>query len=153
MPYVNVPKDFSNVEAKVVFGLTKRQLIAAAAGLGTCLPIYFFLSPKIGDMALILIVMIATPIFMFGFYKSPDGRRPEKIFANYVRVRYQLPRIRPYMAENIYANIELANKIQEVINDANDNRENEEGKDKEDKKARSIFGFAKIGKKKDRPAD
>ena len=41
MAYVSVPKDLSTVKTKVVFNLTKRQLICFSAALAVGLPVFF----------------------------------------------------------------------------------------------------------------
>ncbi len=145
MPYVTVPKDFTTIKNKVFLGMTKRQLIAAASATLICLPTYYFLSKAIGDLALYLVALLAVPIFLTGFYHHRDGRPLEKVFMNYITVRYRRPLLRPYRTENIYAGLEPVTKIQEVIKDAEPDNIAE---DNNDKKARSLRGSAKAGKKK-----
>ena len=41
MAYVTVPKDLTHVKSKVVFGLTKRQLICFSGALVIGVPLYF----------------------------------------------------------------------------------------------------------------
>ena len=41
MAYVTVPKDLTHVKAKVLFGLTKRQLVCFGGALLTGGPLYF----------------------------------------------------------------------------------------------------------------
>ena len=43
MAFVPVPKDLNRVKTKVMFNLTKRQLICFAAALGVGLPLFFLL--------------------------------------------------------------------------------------------------------------
>ena len=144
MPYVSVPKDFTTVKNKVFLGMTKRQLIAAASAALICFPAYYFLSKVIGDLSLYLIALVAVPIFLTGFYHHRDGRPLEKVFINYITIRYRRPLLRPYRTENIYTGIAPFMKIQEVIQDAeSDNTENSD-----DKEARPLRRAAKAGKKK-----
>ena len=42
MAYVTVPKDLTHVKSKVLFGLTKRQLVCFGGALLTGGPLYFF---------------------------------------------------------------------------------------------------------------
>ena len=118
MPYVSVPKDFTTIKKKVLLGMTKRQLIAAASATLISIPAYYFLSKVIGDLSLYLIALVAVPIFLTGFYHHRDGRPLEKVFMNYVIVRYRRPLLRPYRTENIYTGIAPFIKIQEVIQSA-----------------------------------
>ena len=41
MAYVPVPKDLTTVKTKVMFNLTKRQLICFGAGAAVALPLFF----------------------------------------------------------------------------------------------------------------
>ena len=41
MAYVTVPKDLTHVKSKVLFGLTKRQLVCFGGALFTGGPLYF----------------------------------------------------------------------------------------------------------------
>lgn len=145
MPYVNIPKDLSDVEGRLMFGMTKRQLIAGALIAFVFFPSYFFLRRYIGQMALVLLIVFSTPPFLWAAWKVKDGRRIERVVMNYIRVRWLLPQIRPYKTENIYAAMETAGKIQEVIDDANAREAENQG----DKKNRSLRKLAKGRKKKD----
>ena len=58
MAYVPVPKDLTHVKSKVLFGLTKRQLVCFGGALLTGGPLYFlarnYLSNSPGSMAKII---------------------------------------------------------------------------------------------------
>ena len=41
MPYVTIPKDLTKVKSKVLFNLTKRQLVCFSAGLLVGVPLFF----------------------------------------------------------------------------------------------------------------
>lgn len=142
MPYVDIIKDFSGVSRKVVFGLTKRQLITIIAAMLMGLPCYFLTRPIIGLSAVFLMMALMIPVFLVGFYPAKDGIPIEKRLANFIRAKYIRPAKRPYRTETIYSRIELAAKIQEVIDDAAE-REN-----KKDKKARPIQRTSQKRKKK-----
>lgn len=45
MAYVTVPKDLTRVKSKIVFGLTKRQLICFGGALLVGVPLYFAPGP------------------------------------------------------------------------------------------------------------
>ena len=42
MAYVSVPKDLTQVKSKVLFGMTKRQIVCFGAALLMGLPLFFF---------------------------------------------------------------------------------------------------------------
>lgn len=47
MAYVTVPKDLTRVKSKIVFGLTKRQLICFGGALLVGVPLYFLLRGRV----------------------------------------------------------------------------------------------------------
>lgn len=149
MPYVTVPKDFDKVKRKIALGLTKRQLIAAAASAGVCLPAFYYLFPLLGDNAVFIIVILAVPIFIVGFWPIKDGRPIEKVIMNYIRVRYQRPAQGPYKTENIYAGLEPVRQIQEVIDSV---EPNDKPTDSDNKAARPLRGSAKARQARSRKA-
>ena len=78
MAFVPVPKDLNRVKTKVMFNLTKRQLIcfvlAAAAGV----PIFFLTKPSLGiSTSAMLMVVIMLPFIFFALYEK-DGQPAEK---------------------------------------------------------------------------
>ena len=108
--------------------MTKRQLVAAVAGLAICLQFWCILIRFIGGAALYVIAVLFIPFVAAGWYKHRDGRPLEAVLKNYIRVRYQLPHTRPYITENIYSNINLAKQIREVIDNAAADEENKKNK-------------------------
>lgn len=103
MPYVPVPKDLSKVKTKLVFNLTKRQLIcfSLAAAVGT--PTYLFSRAAIGnDGAALLMIGVMLPFFFLAMYEK-DGQPAEKVLRNIIRTRFFFPAKRPYRTENLYA--------------------------------------------------
>ena len=49
MAYVNVPKDLTKVKTKVLFNLTKRQLICFGSGALIGVPLFFLLRGPVGN--------------------------------------------------------------------------------------------------------
>ena len=58
MAYVTVPKDLTHVKSKVLFGLTKRQLVCFGGALLTGGPLYF-----LGSLLLICPLGLAIRAF------------------------------------------------------------------------------------------
>ena len=94
MAYVQVPKDLTRVKTKVMFNLTKRQLICfgSAGVLGT-------------TFAACIMIVIVLPLFMFGVYEK-DGRPLEKILMSIYRQKIKYPGVRPYETRNMYGAIQ-----------------------------------------------
>lgn len=64
MAYVTVPKDLTHVKSKVVFGLTKRQLICFGGALLVGVPLYFLTRDYLStSAAALLMVFIMLPGF------------------------------------------------------------------------------------------
>ena len=102
MAYVPVPKDLTTVKTKVMFNLTKRQLICFGAGAAVALPL-FFLCKKSMDtsMASIIMIVVLLPFMLLAMYEK-HGQPLEKIVYNIVQVCFLRPKQRPYRTNNFY---------------------------------------------------
>lgn len=70
---IKVPKEISEYKQKFLFGLTVRQFVSVVLALGICVPLYIFGRKSIGeDVISWLVIIIAVPIFCFGFLKFND---------------------------------------------------------------------------------
>ena len=106
MAHVNITKDLTEVKSKVVFGLTRRQLIFFALAALVAVPTYFLTRNLLGnDVALILLIVTALPFFFFTMYEK-NGQPPEKLLKNYIRVRFLTQQARPYRTQNRFAALE-----------------------------------------------
>ena len=102
MAYVQVPKDLTKVKNKIMFNLTRRQMIcfALAGAVGT--PFYLLTRQVLGStLAASLMVVLVLPFFLFAMYEK-DGRPLEKILMIMFRQGVQRPGIRPYKTDNFY---------------------------------------------------
>ena len=115
MAYVQVPKDLTRVKTKVMFNLTKRQLICFGSAGVLGIPVYFLTKGPLGTtFAAMLMIIIVLPFFMFGVYEK-DGRPLEKILLSVYRQKFQRPGVRPYQTENMYAAIQKQIYEEEVL--------------------------------------
>lgn len=57
MAYVTVPKDLTHVKSKVLFGLTKRQLVCFGGALLTGGPLYFLARNYLSNSAAALLMI------------------------------------------------------------------------------------------------
>lgn len=102
MAYVTVPKDLSKIKNKVVFNLTKRQLICIGIGAAMGIPIYFLTKEWIGSSnAATVMMMVMIPAFLFALYEK-DGMYLEQILYNMYKVKFKNPPIRRYETVNYY---------------------------------------------------
>lgn len=116
LAYVPVPKDLTAVKTKVMFNLTKRQLICFGGGAAIGVPLFFLLKAHISvSAAAICMVLVMLPFFLLAMYEK-NGLPLEKIVRNILRVYFLRPRQRPYQTNNFYAVIERqANLDKEVF--------------------------------------
>ena len=102
MAYVPVPKDLNAVKTKVMFNLTKRQILCFGSGALIGVPLFFLLKGHIGSSAAALCMMLVMlPFFLLAMYEK-NGQLPEKLIRNIVQVCFLRPKQRPYRTNNFY---------------------------------------------------
>lgn len=113
--YVSVPKDLNTVKTKVLFNLTKRQLVCFGCGAVIGVPLFFLLRSHIGNSAAAMtMIVVMLPFFLLAMYEK-NGQPLEKIIRNIVQVCFLRPKERPYETNNFYAVLERqANLDKEV---------------------------------------
>lgn len=106
MAFVPVPKDLNRVKTKVMFNLTKRQLICFALAAAVGVPLYFLTKPSLGtSTAAMLMVALMLPFIFFTLYEK-DGQPAEKILAHMVKAMFLRDKVRPYRTNNLYSAIQ-----------------------------------------------
>ncbi|MDL2217890.1 PrgI family protein [Christensenellaceae bacterium OttesenSCG-928-M15] len=115
MAYVSVPKDISKVKTKVLFGLTKRQLVCFGAAALIGVPLFFLLRAKANATAATLcMIIVMLPFFMLAMYEK-NGQPMEKLVKNFIQVRFMRPKHRPYQTNNFYAVLERQAKLDKEV--------------------------------------
>lgn len=105
MAFVPVPKDLAQVKTKVVFNLTKRQLICFGGGILVGLPLFFLLKERLpGSGAVLSMIAVMLPFFLLGMYEK-NGQPLEKVLHHYIQSRFVRPKHRPYQTDNLYTAI------------------------------------------------
>ncbi len=101
--YISVPRDLTKVKSKVMFNLTKRQLIcfsvAALIGVPT-----FFLLKSFGTLnfAVLGMMVVMMPLFFLAMYEK-NGQTLEVYLGNLIQANFIRPKVRPYQTDNYYA--------------------------------------------------
>ena len=117
MAYVNVPKDLTKVKTKVLFNLTKRQLICFGSGALIGVPLFFLLKGSIGTSPAAMVMMVVMiPAMLFAMYEK-NGQPLEVVIRNIYRVCFQRPKQRPYKTNNFYAALERQANLDEEVYD------------------------------------
>ena len=111
MAYVSVPKDLSKVKTKIMFNLTKRQLICFGTAAAIGAPVFFITRGIIGNSSAVMVmIVLMLPAFFAAMYEK-DGMPAEKLFLNIVRAKWYYPPLRPYKIENFYSVIEMEGEL------------------------------------------
>lgn len=93
---IKMPKEITEYKEKFLFGLTVRQCVCAAAALAICVPLFIFGKDYLGeDMVGWLVILIAVPIFAFGFFKY-EGMPFEHFLLLLYRQKWAEPQKRKY---------------------------------------------------------
>ena len=119
MSYVPVPKDLTKVKSKVLFNLTKRQLICFGGGALIGVPLFFLLRGSLGaSPAAILMVLSMLPLFVMGLYEK-NGRPLEKVLGDVIQTVFLRPKRRPYQTDNLYAALmrqeQMEKEVQRIV--------------------------------------
>lgn len=113
--YVSIPRDFSKVKDKILFNLTKRQLICFSAAALIGVP-FFFLLKRTGNISLAALGMMAVmmPLFLVAMYEK-DGQPLEVVLLHVIESRFLRPKIRPYQTNNYYAVLKRQERVEKEV--------------------------------------
>ena len=115
MAYVDIPKDLTSVKTKVMFNLTKRQLVCFGGGALIGVPLFFVFKSCLPISAAALIMIIAMlPFFMLAMYEK-NGQPLEKLTHNFIQVRFVRPKQRPYRTDNLYTALERQKQLNKEV--------------------------------------
>ena len=93
---IKIPKEITDYKEKFLFGLTVRKLVSAVVALAICVPLFIFGKDYLGeDMVGWIIILVAIPVFAFGFFRY-DGMPFEKFLAILYRQKWVEPQKRKY---------------------------------------------------------
>lgn len=115
MAYVPVPKDLNAVKTKVMFNLTKRQLICFGSGAAVAVPLFFLCKSVMNTSAAsIIMIVVLLPFMLLAMYEK-NGQPLEKIARNIVQVCFLRPKQRPYKTNNFYALLERQENLDKEV--------------------------------------
>lgn len=115
MAYVPIPKDLAQLKTKVIFNLTKRQLVCFGGGVLIGLPLFFILKTVLpGSAAALVMVFSMLPFFLFGMYEH-NGQPLEKVLHYFIQSRFVRPKKRPYRTQNLYAALARQAQLQKEV--------------------------------------
>lgn len=115
MAYVTIPKDLTKVKSKVLFGLTRRQLICFGAAVLVGVPLFFLLRNTVdSSMATLCMILVMLPFFLFAMYER-HGQPLEVVLEQMVQTIFVRPKERPYQTNNFYAAIERQISVEKEV--------------------------------------
>ena len=142
--YISIPRDLTRVKSKVLFNLTKRQLICFGAAALIGVP-FFFLLKAAGNVSLAALgmILVMLPLFFLAMYEK-DGQPLEVVAKHFIQAKFLRPKVRPYQTDNYYAAVlrqyEVYREVAEIVRKA---------EEKSDGKRKNTCKFKQMGKKAD----
>ena len=103
MAYVTIPKDLSKVQSKVLFGLTKRQVICFGAAAIIGVPLFFLTKGALGTTtAALCMILVMLPFFLFAMYEK-NGQPLEVFLGPLIENKFIRPKPRIYQTTTLYS--------------------------------------------------
>ena len=100
--YISVPRDLTKVKSKVMFNLTKRQLICFGVAALLGVPSFFLIKQIAAtSTAAIGMMVIMMPFFFLAMYEK-NGQHLEVILGHLIEATFVRPKERPYKTINYY---------------------------------------------------
>ena len=100
--YIPVPRDLTRVKSKILFNLTKRQLICFGAAALIGVPSFFLIkSISSVSVAVMAMIVIMIPLFLLAMYER-DGQPLEALLGHFIETKFIRPKVRPYETDNYY---------------------------------------------------
>lgn len=115
MAYVPVPKDLTKIKTKVMFNLTKRQLICFSLAAIAGIPLFFLLKAHTSvSAAALMMVLSMLPFFMFALYEK-NGQPLEVLLRHIIQARFVRPKQRLYQTNNFYAILDRQTQLDKEV--------------------------------------
>lgn len=150
--YISVPRDLTKVKSKVMFNLTKRQLICFEMAVLAGVPSFFLLKAALSVNAAVMGMMaVMMPFFFFAMYEK-NGQPLEAIIIHIIESAFIRPKIRPYATDNYYSALirqaEAETEVERIVRLSGKHR-----KEKEHRKEVHNAGRIKQGREKENIRD
>lgn len=115
MAYVTIPKDLSKVQSKVLFGLTKRQVICFGAAAIIGVPLFFLTKGALGTTtAALCMILVMLPFFLFAMYEK-NGQPLEVFLGHLIENKFIRPKARIYQTNNLYSALVRQYKLEQEV--------------------------------------
>ena len=115
MAYVTIPKDLSRVQSKVLFGLTKRQVICFGAAALVGVPLFFLAKSSLGTTtAALCMILVMLPFFLFAMYEK-NGQPLEVFLGHLIQNKFIRPKVRIYQTNNLYSALVRQSELEQEV--------------------------------------
>ena len=115
MAYVNVPKDLTKIKSKVLFNLTKRQLVCFGLAALMGVPLFFLLKGSAGTTAAAMVmILVMLPGFLLGVYEK-NGQPLEVVVRQIIESCFLRPKEHPYQTVNAYDALVRQYKMEQEV--------------------------------------
>ena len=115
MAYVTVPKDLTKIKSKMLFGLTKRQLVCFGSAALIGVPLFFLSKGSMGTTpAALCMILVMLPFFLFALYEK-NGQTPEALLGNLIQCKFIRPKKRVYQTNNAYSALEKQAELERTV--------------------------------------
>ena len=96
-------RDLTRVKSKILFGLTKRQIVCFGTGALIGVPVLLFCpGQRQPEPCRPRHDRGHAPVLFFGMYER-NGQPPEVVARQFYQARFVRPKVRPYRTNNYYA--------------------------------------------------
>ena len=110
-----IPADITGIKHRVMFKLTRRQLICFGGGALAGVPLFLFLKNYVDvTVATTAMMLVMMPCFAFGLYEK-NGQPLEVVLRHMIETRYLRPRKRLYRTENVYSILEAQHQLKKEV--------------------------------------
>ncbi len=104
--YISVPRDLTKVKSKIVFNLTKRQIICFCVAALFGVPTFFLIKQVASSTAAAMgMMVIMMPFFFLAMYEK-NGEYLEVILGHLIEATFIRPKQRPYKTDKNYSALE-----------------------------------------------
>ena len=115
MAYVTIPKDLSKVQSKILFGLTKRQVIYFGAAAIIGVPLFFLTKEALGTTtAALCMILVMLPFFLFAMYEK-NGQPLEVFLGHLIDNKFIRTKTRIYQTNNLYSALARQYELEQEV--------------------------------------
>ena len=113
--YVTIPKDLSRIQSKVLFGLTKRQVICFGAAALVGVPLFFLAKASLGPTTAARgMILVMLPFFLFAMYEK-NGQPLEVFLGHLIQNKFIRPKVRIYQTNNLYSALVRQSELEQEV--------------------------------------